>query len=254
MDWTIEKLKNYINKNSNYISDEFTKSVEGDFSLRFHHDTTAMEGNTYSLMEVKTVLVDNITVKGKSVKEFYEVVNSKEAYEFIKEQASLKNDLNEELIKDIHSILMKNILDVSGLYRDTNVRILGASFIPCDYLSVRNNMKYFIEDYKENKKMMNTIELSSWVHAEFVKIHPFIDGNGRTARLLMNFILLKGDLLPITITTDNKLEYYESLDEYGKCGNISSFKELIENIEIKRLSEYVEEIDFNIAAEKSKSI
>ena len=124
---------------------------------------------------------------------------------------------------------------------------------PQPFLVTKAMEDYFIW-FLENKNKLHPIILAAEMHERLVTIHPFIDGNGRTARLLMNFILLKGDLLPITITTDNKLEYYESLDEYGKCGNISSFKELIENIEIKRLSEYVEEIDFNIAAEKSKSI
>ena len=103
-------------------------------------------------------------------------------------------------------------------------------------------IKFFYSDLK-SKKGIDPIELSAWTHAEFVRIHPFIDGNGRTSRLIMNYQLMKNDLLPVSIAKESKYEYIKNLDEYAVTRDISGFKTFLENLEEKELDKYIQAIE-----------
>ena len=100
-----------------------------------------------------------------------------------------------------------------------------------------NQLRFFYEDLKEKTEKMDAIELAVWTHAEFVKIHPFLDGNGRASRLIMNYQLMNNDFLPISINEKDRLKYYNTLDEYATKGDILPFKKLVEDLEEKRLDE-----------------
>ena len=114
-------------------------------------------------------------------------------------------------MKDIHEILTENIIQ-GGIYRNTDVAITGATHTPPTPNEMYNQLKFFYEDLNANQIKMNSIELAAWTHAEFVRIHPFIDGNGRTSRLIMNYQLMKNGFLPISIQVKDRLEYYNLLD------------------------------------------
>ena len=165
------------------------------------------------------------------------MINHQKAFEYLKKAILENREFTEDLIKDLHQIITENIFP-GGIYRQTNVRISGASFIPIDWTEVRNEMSYFIEQYTVRKKDLSTLELAAWVHAEFVKIHPFSDGNGRTARLLMNYILMADDFLPINISTEKRAVYYESLDQYAKDQDLEKFLFLICEEEEKAIKDY----------------
>lgn len=237
----LEIRKNHLHQNMGRISQNFLNSYEEDFSVRFAHESTKMEGNTLSIFEVKTLLVDGITIGGKNLRELYEVINHQKAFEYIKFVIRENRLFSEDLIKDIHQIVTENIFP-GGIYRQTNVRISGASFIPIDWTKVRNEMSYFVEQYSRRKKVFSTVELAAWVHAEFVKIHPFSDGNGRTARLLMNYVLMDNGYLPINISTEMRIQYYESLDEYAKNHNLENFLLLVYEEEEKMIQDYEAEL------------
>ncbi|MEB3024423.1 MULTISPECIES: Fic family protein [unclassified Parvimonas] len=242
----IKELNDYINtfKNEKLIS--VYSQIDKDFELKFTHESTKIEGNTLSIFEVKTILEDGYSVAGKELREIYEIINNKNAFEFIKEMIKKGDELTEEKIKDIHEIVVQNIFQ-GGIYRNVNVKITGASFSPPEFTKVREEMKNFIFDYENNKKNLNPIELASFTHAEFVRIHPFGDGNGRTSRLLMNYCLMKNGFKPISINPEERNKYYEFLDFYGKNKNMRSLKDfttfLIEK-EYKILLEYEKEIEF----------
>lgn len=227
------KLVEIRNSNSEKLFDNFDKAFEVDYA----HNSTAIEGNTLTLIETKVLLEDEISVGNKSLREIYEVVNHNKAFAYVKKCISENKHLDENIVKDIHSILMENIL-VGGVYRNVEVRITGAKHKP----PAPSEMYYQIKEFFSNinsKSDLNPIELAAWTHAEFVKIHPFIDGNGRTSRLIMNYQLLRNEFLPVSINTEDRLEYFNLLEEYAVNGNLAPFVDFIAKLEEQQLDEYL---------------
>ena len=227
------KLVEIRNSNSEKLFDNFDKAFEVDYA----HNSTAIEGNTLTLIETKVLLEDEISVGNKSLREIYEVVNHNKAFAYVKKCISENKHLDENIVKDIHSILMENIL-VGGVYRNVEVRITGAKHKP----PAPSEMYYQIKEFFSNinsKSDLNPIELAAWTHAEFVKIHPFIDGNGRTSRLIMNYQLMKNEFLPVSINTEDRLEYFNLLEEYAVNGNLAPFVDFIAKLEEQQLDEYL---------------
>lgn len=228
-----EKLLKMQTSNSENIFENFNKA----FEIEYAHNSTAIEGNTLTLIETKVLLEDKISVGKKSLREIYEVVNHNKAFSYVKNCIAEDKPLDENIVKDIHSILMENIL-VGGIYRNVEVRITGAKHKP----PVPSEMYYQIKDFFSNlnfKSDLNPIELASWTHAEFVKIHPFVDGNGRTSRLIMNYQLMKHGFLPISVNKEDKLDYFNFLEEYAVNGNLVPFADFIADLEEKQLDEYL---------------
>ncbi len=227
------KLVEIRNSNSEKLFDNFDKAFEVDYA----HNSTAIEGNTLTLIETKVLLEDEISVGNKSLREIYEVVNHNKAFAYVKKCISENKQLDENIVKDIHSILMENIL-VGGVYRNVEVRITGAKHKP----PAPSEMYYQIKEFFSNinsKSDLNPIELAAWTHAEFVKIHPFIDGNGRTSRLIMNYQLMRNEFLPVSINTEDRLEYFNLLEEYAVNGNLAPFVDFIAKLEEQQLDEYL---------------
>ena len=231
----IKKRDLYIN-NKNKLDTILLEKIEKAFSIDFTYNSTTIEGNTLSYIETKALLEDKISIGGKELREIYEVINHNKAFEYVKEKIREKEEFNEEVLKDIHQTLTENIMQ-GGIYRNTDVIITGASHTPPTPNEMYNQLRFFYEDLKINKETMNTIELAAWTHAEFVRIHPFIDGNGRTARLIMNYQLMKNNFLPVSIKVEDRLEYYKALDVYATSKNIHPFITLIAKLEEKRLDE-----------------
>lgn len=192
------------------------KSYMQSFELEYTHNSTAIEGNTLTLLETKVVIEEGLSVGGKSLREIYEVINHNKAYQYIKKCISEDLILSEEIIKNIHNILMENIMS-NEMYQQ---------------------IKNFYFDLLE-KKFANEIELAAWTHAEFVKIHPFVDGNGRTARLIMNYQLMKKGFLPISIKKESRLEYFNTLEEYAVKGNLDPFVDMLLILEEEQLDKYL---------------
>lgn len=227
------KLVEIRNSNSEKLFDNFDKAFEVDYA----HNSTAIEGNTLTLIETKVLLEDELSVANKSLREIYEVVNHNKAFAYVKKCISENKQLDEYIVKDIHSILMENIL-VGGVYRNVEVRITGAKHKP----PAPSEMYYQIKEFFSNinsKSDLNPIELAAWTHAEFVKIHPFIDGNGRTSRLIMNYQLMRNEFLPVSINTEDRLEYFNLLEEYAVNGNLAPFVDFIAKLEEQQLDEYL---------------
>ncbi|WP_310604091.1 Fic family protein [Anaerosporobacter sp.] len=233
----IEK-KNIYQAGKQYIDAVTISSYEKDFELTFTHNSTAIEGNTLTLMETKVVLEDGISIGGKELREIYEIVNHKKAYNYVKRCIAEGKQLSEDIIKDIHAILTDNIM-VGGIYRNQEVRISGAKHTPPVGNDMYNQIKNFYSDFIWKQKELNAIEYAAWTHAEFVRIHPFIDGNGRTSRLIMNFQLMSEGFLPVSIAKENRLEYYNALEDYAVNGDVESFSKLIAVLEEEQLDTYL---------------
>lgn len=230
--------KNLLESGRSSIDAVTLSSYEKDFELTFTHNSTAIEGNTLTLMETKVVLEDGISIGGKALREIYEVVNHKKAYGYIKKCILEGKVLDENIIKDIHAILTENII-VGGIYRNQEVRISGAGHTPPSGNDMYIQIKNFYADLKWKKKELNPIEYAAWTHAEFVRIHPFVDGNGRTSRLIMNYQLMSDGFLPISIAKENRLNYYNALEEYAVNANLEKFADLIAELEGEQLDTYI---------------
>ncbi len=211
-------------------------SYEKDFELTFTHNSTAIEGNTLTLIETKAVLEDGISVGGKEILEIYEVINHKKAYNYVKKRISEGALLDENTVKDLHEILTENIFQ-GGIYRNQEVRISGAGHTPPAGMEMYAQIKAFYEDLKY--KHDNPITLAAWTHAEFVRIHPFVDGNGRTARLMMNYQLMLSGFLPVDIAKENRIDYYNALEKYAVERDLSEFENFIAALEESRLDLYL---------------
>ena len=236
-DQLFEKQKIYEQGKKN-IDNITLSSYEKDFELTFTHNSTAIEGNTLTLMETKVVLEDGISVGGKELREIYEVVNHKKAYRYVKRCIAEGKPLSETIVKNIHAILTENII-IGGIYRNQEVRISGAGHTPPAGNEMYRQIKDFYADLDWKKKALNPIEYAAWTHAEFVRIHPFIDGNGRTSRLIMNYQLMAAKFLPVSIAKENRLDYYNALEEYAVNKNLVPFTELIATLEDEQLNAYI---------------
>lgn len=230
-----KKLKYEQNKSK--INKVTLSSYEKDFELRFTHNSTAIEGNTLTLMETKVVLEDGVSIGGKELREIYEVVNHKKAYEYVKKSIAENKPLTENTVKDLHAMLTENII-VGGIYRNQEVRISGAGFTPPAGNEMYIQIKNFYEELK-HKTDLNPIELAAWTHAEFVRIHPFIDGNGRTSRLLMNYQLMIQGFLPVSVDKEKRIDYYNALEQYAVNSDLKLFADFVAELEEKQLDEYL---------------
>lgn len=226
------------------LSSSIVKNLHEDLLIRWTYHSNAIEGNTLTLKETKVAL-EGITIGGKTLREHFEAINHKDAILFIEELAQKENILSEYSIKQIHSLILKNIDDENkGKYRTTNVIISGAEHKPPRNFEVQSQMQEFIKEYEEKRSKLHPIELASFVHIEFVKIHPFIDGNGRTSRLLMNLELIKAGFPPVVIELEDRLDYYKALDIAHTTKNYKPFIELMKKVVEKSFEPYFYVLDF----------
>jgi len=178
---TLRKKRDFLQQNKGSLPEAILKNYEDAFSIEYTHNSTAIEGNTLSLLETKLVLEDKLSIGGKELREIYEVVNHDKAFAYVQKCVAEGKPLSEAIVKDIHELLVENIFQ-GGIYRNVEVRITGAVHHPPSPNQMFIEIKNFYADL-QRKSDVDPIELAAWTHTEFVKIHPFTDGNGRTSRL-----------------------------------------------------------------------
>lgn len=222
----IDTLKKEIDKHRP-LSENIVKSLREKLIVEWTYNSNAIEGNTLTLSETKVVL-EGITIGGKSVTEHLETINHKEAIEYLENLIKEKKDLTEWTLKNIHQLILKEIDDDNaGKYRNENVTIGGATHIPPNHMIVSDLMQKLFVEYDRKWNDYHPVIKACLLHGEFVKIHPFVDGNGRTARLILNFELMKYGYTPVVITKDRRAEYYEALDLAHTTLDYSKFIQLI---------------------------
>jgi Fic family protein len=222
----IDSMKKIIDQHRP-LSTNVVKSLREKLIIDWTYNSNAIEGNTLTMSETKVVL-EGITIGGKSVTEHLEVINHKEAIEYIEIIIKEKKDLTEWTVRNIHQLILKDIdNNNAGKYRNENVTISGASHIPPNHIIISEVMQELFAEYDREWNDYNPVIKACLLHGEFVKIHPFIDGNGRTARLILNFELMKYGYTPIVITKSRRAEYYEALDLAHTTLDYSKFISLI---------------------------
>ncbi len=221
------------------IPKETLKSLRESINLEWTYNSNGIEGNTLTLRETQVVL-EGITVGGKSIKEHLEAINHEKAILFLDDLVKDNEPISEWNIKNIHQLILKDIdNENAGRYRKENVTIKGATHIPPDYLKVPELMEKLILTYNTWNEYHPIIQ-AALLHGELVKIHPFVDGNGRTSRLLMNLDLMNSGYNPVIIKKESRLKYYEALDKAHTTGNYTDFVKLVTKLEVEMLKKYLE--------------
>ncbi|MDP3026670.1 MAG: Fic family protein [Nanoarchaeota archaeon] len=200
------------------------------FCSLFTYDSTGIEGNTLTLSETSHLLFEGIVPSTKSLREIHEVINHKKAFDYM---LSYDKDITKEFILEMHNLVVANTLRqdlISQLGRYRTVQVFVGRSIPPKPQDVPKKMASLLRWYYTNKKKLHPLVLASYFHTEFEKIHPFVDGNGRVGRLLMNFILYKNKYPMINIPKKRRFKYYEVLQEAQYKRNLKSFVKFLISI------------------------
>ena len=206
------------------------KRLQDEFMIEFTYDSNAIEGNTLTLQETAMVL-EGITIDAKPLKDHLEEVGHKAAFEYVKQIIVEKMVFSEGLIKEIHSLVLMDRPEDRGRYRRIPVRIMGASHEPPQPYLVPIQMEQLLEELKQGQ--LHPLEAAALFHLKFEGIHPFIDGNGRTGRLILNFMLMQAGYPPINVKFADRRKYYAGFEAYYKNGDPSTM--------VKMIAQYVEE-------------
>lgn len=194
------------------MEDCIVRKLETELKTSYIYHSNAIEGNTLTLKETDVILEYGITVKGKSLQEHLEVKGQEYAVNFLKEEVKHRTELNIELIKNFHSLILSGIDPLhAGTFKKYSNFIGGTNVQTVSPFQVEYELNQLIEKYNKDTNN-NLIEKIAKFHADFEKIHPFSDGNGRTGRLIMNFELMKKGYPICIIRNEDRLEYYDSLE------------------------------------------
>ena len=187
-------------------------NLHEDMVLRWTYHSNAIEGNTLTLQETKVVL-EGVTVGGKTLREHFEAINHRDAIGYVETLLRDGERLTAHSLRSIHALILRNIDDVNaGAWRNYNVTIAGARHVPPDAHLVPGLMDEFMSWRTAEENVLHPVEFAARSHSELVRIHPFMDGNGRTARLLMNLDLMRAGFPPVILPVERRLEYYTALD------------------------------------------
>lgn len=209
------------------INKTLLNKIRDNFQVEMTYNSNAIEGNTLTKKETFWIISEGLTVKGKSLKEHLEVKNHKEALDFLYELINVnkKNTISEHLIKQIHSLVLKESdSKIAGTYRKGDIFISGSDHKPPSGFEMPNKMEKLIKWIKKEKDNYHIVELSAILHHKLVAIHPFWDGNGRTARIIMNIFIMQAGYPMAIILKNDRQRYYRVLSEADK----GSYKNLCE--------------------------
>ena len=207
-----------------------------EFTVEYTYNSNAIEGNTLTLRETDLVL-RGLTIDQKPLKDHMEAVGHKEAFDFVSELVKEKCEINERVIKQIHYLVLADKKDDRGVYRRLPVRIMGAAHEPVQPYLIVPKMEELLRNYLASEEHIVT-KLARF-HIEFEGIHPFIDGNGRTGRLLVNLELMKAGYPPIDIKFTDRIAYYNAFDEYHVKHNLKAMESLFAKYINERLDIYL---------------
>jgi Fic family protein len=207
-----------------------------EFAVEYTYNSNAIEGNMLTLRETDLVL-RGLTIDKKPLKDHMEAVGHKEAFEFVCELVKKQVPLSEQVIKQIHSLVLSGKKDDRGVYRRVPVRIMGAKTEPVQPPLIQSRMEQLLDVYQKSSE--HIVPRLARFHVEFEGIHPFIDGNGRTGRLLVNLELMKAGYPPIDIKFTDRIAYYDAFDAYHGKHNLVVMEKLFAGYVNERLERYI---------------
>jgi len=234
----IDILKDRLDTYRKFDSYKIKQALE----LEYTFESNRIEGNTMTLRETDMVINEGLTISGKSMREHLEAINHQEAIGFIKDLMQKNNAFNERDLLSIHNLILRGIIpEDAGRYRKVQIMIQGSSHMPPQPLMVAQEMEEYFIWYEINKNKLHPIILAAEMHERLITIHPFIDGNGRTSRLVMNLILMQKGYLIANIKGDyeNRMQYYQSLEKAQTKKDKEDFLLFIAQIEKESLERYI---------------
>ena len=225
------------------LPEEALKKIQDALDIEYTYESNRIEGNTLTLQETALVVNEGVTISGKSMREHLEAINHAEAISYIKDIAKQDIEISERTIKEIHAIILHGIdRENAGRYRTVPVMISGSTHMPPQPYLIEKQMEDFILRFKQMEaEKVHPVLIAAYLHDELVRIHPFIDGNGRTSRLLMNLYLLRHGYVIITLkgSNDAKVNYYKALEMSHTEQLPEDFQKLVIEAEIAALQKYL---------------
>lgn len=225
------------------LPEEALKKIQDAFDIEYTYESNRIEGNTLTLQETALVVNEGVTISGKSMREHLEAINHAEAIGYIKDIAKQDIEISERTVKEIHALILHGIdRENAGRYRTVPVMISGSTYMPPQPYLIGKQIENFILRFQQMEaENVHPVLVAAYLHDELVRIHPFIDGNGRTSRLLMNLYLLRQGYVIITLkgSNDTKVNYYKALEKSHTEQSPEDFKKLVAEAEIAALRKYL---------------
>ena len=234
----IEELKKQLDEKRLLDNYRIVEALEMEYTF----ESNRIEGNTLTLMETDLVINKGLTISGKSMREHLEAINHKEAIEYVKYLVDKNTVLNQRELLTIHNLILRGVNpEYAGKYRNVPVSISGSLHMPPQPLLVPKLMDEYFGWYEQNRLHLHPVVLAAEMHERLVTIHPFVDGNGRTSRLIMNLILLQHGYVIANIKGDytTRMEYYSGLETVQSGGSKEQFVQFISNVEKASLERYL---------------
>ena len=214
----VDALKKELDSRRPLTQGELQRLRE-EFLIEYTYNSNAIEGNTLTLQETALVL-EGVTIDKKPLKDHLEAVGHRDAFLYVLELVRNKTPISDFVIKQIHTLVLMDRPEDRGVYRRIPVRIMGAFHEPTDPVLVPEQMEKLVKDFAANKKI-HPIEKAALFHLKFEGIHPFVDGNGRTGRLILNLMLMQAGYPPINVKYSDRKRYYEVFDSFYRDGDAS---------------------------------
>lgn len=237
-----DNLKTILLRNRTLPS-ESLKKIEDALAIEYTYESNRIEGNTLTLQETELVVNEGVTISGKSLREHLEAINHSEAITYIKDFSKKSIEISQRTIKEIHALVLHGInKENAGCYRSVPVMISGSRHIPPQPYLIDKQMEDFMLHFQElQEKLTHPVLVAAYLHDELVRIHPFVDGNGRTARLLMNLYLLRNGYVIVNLKggDESKLAYYSALEASHMKKRPDEFQKLVAKAEKAALERYL---------------
>lgn len=225
------------------LPSESLKKIEDALAIEYTYESNRIEGNTLTLQETELVVNEGVTISGKSLREHLEAINHSEAITYIKDFSKKSIEISQRTIKEIHALVLHGInKENAGCYRSVPVMISGSRHIPPQPYLIDKQMEDFMLHFQElQEKLTHPVLVAAYLHDELVRIHPFVDGNGRTARLLMNLYLLRNGYVIVNLKggDESKLAYYSALEASHIDNRPEDFQKIVAEAEKAALERYL---------------
>ena len=222
------------------LKPEELRRLREEFAIENAYDSNAIEGSTLSLRETALILQEGVTIGEKPLREHLDAVGHRDAFFYMLELADKNMELTERVIRELHALVLMYDRENRGIYRRVSVKIAGALKNPPPAYLVPEQMEALLKSYPDWKARKHIIEAVALLHLQFEEIHPFLDGNGRTGRLLCNLELIKAGLLPVNIKYTDRREYYRCFDDYANTNAPDALTALLIKYEIAELKARLE--------------
>lgn len=235
----LEVERKHLSNVTKECEEKQIKENDERFALTYTYDAVGMGENRIPYEDVKRLSQAKALLE-YSEREQKEILNHLKAYEYVKKEAMEGKTFDEEKLKDIHEILVEGIFQ-GGCYRNVNISIFGASHQPPDHVKVYDRMAKFFKNL--NQFEGTPLEMATYAHASIAKIHPFVDANGRLAKLVLNYFLMSHDFLPISIPLELRETYIEKLEIFKTEKDLNPLKDFFKELLIKRYEEVLKDLD-----------